>query len=131
MRLCDLRRSLGAGFLTGNLVNNQQEGTRMSEDNPLGKAMQRIFSDNQLHEAMKKFDTEVRALGLSSIEVAIRWAAHHSALGEEDCIILGASKTKQLVETVSFIRKGPLASEVIALTEELWAVAQMSRGSIL
>ncbi|POS70323.1 hypothetical protein DHEL01_v211285 [Diaporthe helianthi] len=124
-------RSLAAGFLTGNSVNNKSEGTRMSEDNPLGKAMQRVFSGDELHQAMRKFDTGVRALGLSSIEVAIRWAAHNSALRDDDSIILGASKVKQLEETVGFIRRGPLAPEVIDLTNELWAVAQLSRGDVI
>lgn len=103
----------------------------MSEENPLGKAMQRVFAGDELHKAMKKFDNEVTALGLSSIEVAIRWAAHHSALRDEDSIILGASKSRQIEETVALIRKGPLAPEVIALTDELWAVTKSSRGDIL
>lgn len=124
-------RSLAAGFLTGNLVNNKSEGTRMSEENPLGKAMQRVFAGDQLHQAMKEFDAEVRALGLSSIEVAIRWAAHHSALRDEDSIILGASKSRQLEETVALIRKGPLAPEVITVADKLWASAKLSRGDIL
>lgn len=125
------QRALAAGFLTGKLVNNQHEGTRMSDDNPLGKAVQRIFKGEELHQAMKKFDTETKAHGVSSMEVAIRWAAHHSALGDEDAIILGASKEAQLVESVSLIRKGPLPSPVLALVEELWATVQETRGNIL
>lgn len=124
-------RTLGAGFLTGNLVNNRSEGTGMSEENPLGKAMQRVFAGDEPNRAMKKLVTEVRALGLSSTEVAIRWAVHHSALRDEDSIILGASKSRQIEETVALIRKGPLTPEVIALTDELWALTQLSRGDIL
>ncbi|KAK3370561.1 putative oxidoreductase [Podospora didyma] len=124
-------RALGAGFLTGKFVNNQHEGTRLSDDNPLGKAMQRVFSDEELRRAVKEFDTEVKKHGLSSLEVAVRWVAHHSALRDADAIILGASKETQLQETVSLIQKGPLDPPVLALVDELWASVQQSRENVL
>lgn len=123
--------TLGAGFLTGNLVNNQHDGTRMAADNPLGKAMQRVFSGEELHRAVKKFDVDVRAQGFSSLEVAVRWALHHSALGDGDGIIIGASKESQLQESVSFIRKGRLPSTVVALVEDLWTAVSGTRGKVL
>lgn len=103
----------------------------MSDDNPLGKAMQRVFAGEELLQAVKTFDAKVKAKGLSSLEVAIRWAVHHSALGDEDAIILGASKATQLQESISLIQKGPLESPVIALVEELWAAVQQTRGDVL
>ncbi|ROV88403.1 hypothetical protein VPNG_10297 [Cytospora leucostoma] len=126
-----ITRALAAGFLTGKLVNNQQQGTRLADDNPLGKAVQKVFGAEELHQAMKTFDTAVKKHSLSSLEVAIRWAAHHSALGSEDAIILGASKESQLIESVSLIRKGPLPSIVLALVEDLWAAVQQTRGNVL
>lgn len=103
----------------------------MSEENPLGKAMQRVFDDELLHQAVKKFDTEVKAHGLSSLEVAVRWAVHHSALNDNDGVILGSSKGAQLQESVSLIRKGILPSPILALVEDLWAAVQSTRGSVL
>lgn len=126
-----LTRALAAGFLTGKLVNNQHEGTRFSEDNPLSKAIQRVFGSEELHQALRKFDAEVKAQGLSSLEVSIRWAAHHSALGDEDAIILGASKEAQLQETVSLIRKGPLPSLILGLVDELWVTVRETRANVL
>ncbi|KAJ4410990.1 hypothetical protein N0V82_009094 [Gnomoniopsis sp. IMI 355080] len=124
-------RTLGAGFLTGNAVNNQREGTRMSDDNPLGKAMKKVFDEEVLKQAVKTFDEKVKAHGLSSLEVAIRWIFHHSVLHDDDGIILGASKGVQLQETVSLIWKGALSSPILAVVEDLWAAVQPTRGNVL
>lgn len=80
---------------------------------------------------MKKFDTEVKSHNLTSIEVAIRWIAHHSALGDEDGIIIGASKAEQVRETVIMIKKGPLPKEVLRTAEDLWSAVKGSRGEII
>lgn len=89
-------RPLAAGFLTGKLTNNDHAGTRACDDNPLGKAVQKLFSADDLNAAMRKFDTQVKSYDLSPIEVAVRWPAHHPALRDEDGIILGASKSEQI-----------------------------------
>ncbi|KUI53260.1 Aflatoxin B1 aldehyde reductase member 2 [Cytospora mali] len=75
---------LAAGFLTGKLVNNEHADTRLSDSNPLGKIVQH------------RFDAAVKAEGLTPTEVALRWVGYHSALGDGDAIILGASKTAQI-----------------------------------
>ncbi|EED14542.1 oxidoreductase, putative [Talaromyces stipitatus ATCC 10500] len=122
---------LAAGFLTGKLVNNQHAGSRFGDENPLGKSAQKLFGAAELLDAMNAFDTRVKACGLSSLEVAIRWIAHHSALSNEDGIILGASKTPQISETVELVRKGPLPAKVLDLTEELWDAVKEIRGQII
>ena len=45
--------------------------------------VQKMFSDDQLIDAMRKFDTAVKEKGLTSAEVALRWVMHHSALTED------------------------------------------------
>lgn len=80
---------------------------------------------------MKKFDAEVKSHNLTSIEVAIRWIAHHSALGDEDGVIIGASKAEQVRETVIMIKKGPLPKEVLRTAEDLWSAVKGSRGEII
>lgn len=93
--------------------------------------MQRVYGGEELQQAVKKFDTEVKTHGLSSLEVAVRWAVHHSALGDEDGIILGASKETQLQDSVALIRKGQLPSPVLALVEDLWAAISQTRSNVL
>lgn len=117
--------------MTGNVVNNEHKGTRFSDDNPIGKAAQKLFGAEDLHSAMKTFDSEVKSYNMTSIEVAIRWIAHHSALGDEDGIILGASKEQQVRESVAMIEKGPLPEEVLKAAEKLWSAVKGSRGEII
>ena len=80
---------------------------------------------------MKKFEAEARSHHVTPIEVALRWIAHHSALRDEDGIILGASKVKQIRETVFMIRKGPLPREVLKTAEDFWSAVKGSRGEII
>ncbi|KAI1496601.1 putative oxidoreductase [Biscogniauxia marginata] len=124
-------RSLASGFLTGKLINNEALGTRFSDDNPIGKALQKVFGAEDLHRAVKNFDVKVKAHDMTPIEVAIRWVSHHSALGDNDSIVIGASKTAQLVETVAFIQKGPLPAAVLTLADELWDAIKETRGDII
>ncbi|KAK7737353.1 hypothetical protein SLS53_006656 [Cytospora paraplurivora] len=122
---------LAAGFLTGKLVNNEHADTRLSDSNPLGKIVQRAFGSEDLRYAMKRFDAAVKAEGLTPTEVALRWVAYHSALGDGDAIILGASKTAQIQETVRMIRKGGLSPELVGMAEEIWEAVKESRDGIL
>ena len=92
---------MAVGYLNGKLVNNQHEGTRFGDSNPLGKAVQKLYGEEELSSAMRKFDTQVRSYNLTSLEVSIRRVAYHSASASEDGIILGVSKTKQIRETVT------------------------------
>ncbi|KAI0428275.1 putative oxidoreductase [Xylaria sp. FL1042] len=123
--------AVAAGFLTGNFVNGQHAGTRMGDDNPLGKQLQRMYGSEDVLNAVKTFDAETRALGLTPLEVAVRWIFHHSKLTDDDCVVLGASKVEQIVESVAFVRKGRLADHVLPLVEELWGSVKESRGEVI
>ena len=126
-----MNRPLAAGFLTGKLVNKEHAGTRFGDDNPLGKFAQKLLGAEDLHSAMRKFDTEARSHNMTPIEVAVRWIAHHSALRGEDGIIFGASKVEQIRETVAMIEKGPLPGEVLRTAEDLWSAVKGTRGEII
>lgn len=123
-----MQRILEAGFLTGKFLNNENIGTRFDDNNPLGKFVQRAFADETLHAAVKKLDGQVREKGLTMTEVAVRLAVHQLALGDNDAVIIGASKAAQLEETVRMIRKGPLPAEFLELADELWDTLKPSRG---
>ncbi|KAI1367953.1 putative oxidoreductase [Xylaria arbuscula] len=124
-------QSLAAGFLTGKLVNNEHAGTRFGDDHPLGAIARKMFGGEDLLAGMKKFDKDVKALGLTPLEVAARWITHHSALGDNDGVLLGASRCDQIVDTVGIIRKGPLPDAVLPLVEELWDAVKETRAPIL
>ncbi|KAF2970690.1 hypothetical protein GQX73_g2912 [Xylaria multiplex] len=123
--------AMAAGFLTGNFVNGKHAGTRMGDDNPLGKQMQTMYKSQDMLDAVKNFDTQTRALGLTPLEVSVRWIFHHSKLMDDDCVLLGASKIEQIVENVAFIQKGPLPDDVLPLVEELWDSVQETRSEVI
>lgn len=107
--------------MTGNLTNNTTDGTRFSASNPIGARLgPRFTSSTKLAAAMQTFDVTVKSLGLTPAEVSLRWLAHHSALQEQDGIILGASREAQVVKSVEGIQKGKLKAEVVELVETLW-----------
>ncbi|KAI2637806.1 putative oxidoreductase [Hypomontagnella submonticulosa] len=124
-------RSAASGLLTGKAVTGNAAGTRFGDDNPLGSAMNRVFGAPDLRAAVIAFDAAVREKGALPLEVAIRWVMYHSALGDEDGVLIGASKTAQVVETVEFVRRGPLPEELLKLAEELWDAVKDTRSEIL
>lgn len=124
-------RPLASGFLTGKLVNNEHAGTRFGDDNPLGKFAQKLFGAEDLHAAMRNFQHEATSHKMTALEVAVRWIAHHSALRDEDGIILGASNVEQIQETIKMIEKGPLPEDTLKATEQIWAAVKETRGSII
>lgn len=63
--------------------------------------------------------------------MAIRQMAHHSALGDDDGTILGASKPEQVTGTVEMNRIWPLPAEVLRIAEELWDTVEETRGKII
>ena len=62
--------------------------------------------------------------GLSMEGASLRWLAHHSALGEGDGIILGASKPAQIEASAAEIAKGPLPDSVAKELSGLWEPAR-------
>lgn len=124
-------RPLAAGFLTGKFVRNDVAGTRFDPASPVGNIMQKMFSGDQLIEAMNKFDAAVQEKGLTSQEVALRWLMNHSPLGDGDGVILSASRIDQIHATVGLTKKGPLEEDVLVLVEQLWQDVKSLREDIL
>lgn len=90
-----------------------------------------MFGGEELFHAMKIYDEEVKAQGLKTVEVALRWIAHHSALRDGDGIVIGASKVEQAVSTADLIKKGPLPDAILAAVEDLWKHVEKVRGDII
>ena len=51
---------------------------------------------------------------------SLRWLFYHSALDENDAIILGATRTKQIETNMAEIQKGPLDDAVVEAFEKAW-----------
>jgi aflatoxin B1 aldehyde reductase len=54
------------------------------------------------------------------LSASLRWLAYHSALNEDDAIILGASKVEQIDHSSAAVASGPLPEDVVEEFEKLW-----------
>jgi aflatoxin B1 aldehyde reductase len=64
---------------------------------------------------------------MTMIEATYRWLLSHSALGEQDGLLLGASSMKQLEENLKACKatdKGPLSAEILEAFEEAWKLTE-------
>ena len=109
----------------------QLDGTRWSNESPMGKAFQSLFAAPEIHEAMKTFQTALRKHGLSSTEVSLRRLYHHSELRDGDGIIIGASRDGQLEDNLGAFEKGPLESDVLSAINQFWASLKKVREDVL
>lgn len=57
---------------------------------------------------------------LTLIESALRWMAHHSGLGPNDGIIIGASSLHHLEQNLKDLAKGPLPEAMVKAFDETW-----------
>ena len=78
-----------------------------------------------MHDAILKLQNIIEPLSITGPEASLRWMFYHSMLREDDGVIIGASKSSQLSQNISDIRKGPLPVEVVQAMNDLWvAVAE-------
>ena len=73
-----------------------------------------------MYEVLEELKAATEKAGVGLAEASMRWVMHHSALGAEDAVILGASRLEQLRSNVADARKGPLPAELLASFEAAW-----------
>ena len=99
----------------------------------------------KIFDAIKSLNRISAETGISPTELSLRWIANvrqrsetlaqpttntiltqHSALKAElgDGIILGASSTKQLEETVAALEAGPLSDDAASAMSNLWEICK-------
>lgn len=116
--------ALASGYLTCNHID--------ADGKPTGRfAKNSSYAAPEVAAAMEGFVKGCRAHGLPPVEVASRWIAHHSALRENDGIVVGASRLAQVCDTVAIISKGPLPQEVAVLVGGIWDAVEHKRGSMI
>ena len=77
-----------------------------------------------MHVAMTKLQAKLDSQRTTAADASLRWLYYHSALGEGDGLILGASKTTQIQRNAESISKGSLPNDLIKAFEEAWAEIQ-------
>jgi aflatoxin B1 aldehyde reductase len=111
---------LAGGFLTGRATRGDVEGTRYAADNQVAKNLNAMYDKPDMHATMTDLLDTIGPLQISGSEACLRWLYYHSILGENDGVILGASKVPQIVQNVGDVSKGPLPAEVVQKIDRLW-----------
>jgi len=70
-----------------------------------------------IHEKLSGVCKEV---SLSLKEATLRWLMHHSILGKDDGVVLGASSTEQMEENINACEGGKLPESVVDAFEQSW-----------
>ncbi|KAL8648175.1 MAG: hypothetical protein Q9210_005140 [Variospora velana] len=112
---------LASGFLTGNLsLGNDLTGTRFGEGHYIGAFYRPMYDKPAMHAAIQELHAFLEPRGVTMAEAALRWLFHHSALGPDDALILGATKLAQIESNMSQIKKGPLTEETVEMFDKTW-----------
>ena len=93
--------------------------------------MRELHDQDVLDTALKRSEEVTEAFGVTTIDAALRWAYYHSALAENDGIILGASSIAQIESKVESIGRGPLPEELLRISNGIWKGLEPSRGDVI
>ncbi|KAK3670979.1 hypothetical protein LTR78_009095 [Recurvomyces mirabilis] len=109
---------LGGGFLLGNFTTEgHQSGSRFATQ---GGMYNNFYDRPALHEAVAKLRAISEKSGLGMDELNLRWLKFHSILGDEDGMILGASKLPYIEKNHAQLSKGPLQESVAKQLDALF-----------
>ncbi|KAM7190436.1 aflatoxin B1 aldehyde reductase member 2 [Naviculisporaceae sp. PSN 640] len=127
---------IAGGFLSGaydaSLLNasaDKPTDGRFS-DKFIGGAMREVVFKEANFRAVAELRKTTDKLGISPVEVALRWLRWHSKLnmdqekGGNDGIIIGVSKLNHLDTNLDALEKGPLEQEVLDAVERMYKIAK-------
>jgi aryl-alcohol dehydrogenase-like predicted oxidoreductase len=98
-------------------VLNPAPGTRFDAMKVFGD----MYLKKPLLDALGILKSKCDEEGITTMEGTMRWFMHHSPLEENDGVILGASSTKQIDESLTACENGPLPIGLAKAFEDLWA----------
>jgi len=101
-------------------VLNPAPGTRFDAMKVFGN----MYLKQPHIDALATLKGQCDAEGIATMEATMRWFLHHSPLVENDGVILGASSTKQIDESLKACEKGPLPNGLAKAFEDLWAAVK-------
>ncbi|KAK5045900.1 hypothetical protein LTR84_008686 [Exophiala bonariae] len=128
--LFQLLRKLGMAFyafspLAGGLlakplaeIRTPAKGSRFDEMKIFGD----IYLTKEILGALEMVQSRCDVEGVPLMEATMRWFVHHSPLGKEDGVIIGASTEAQIDASLNACEKGPLSEEMQRKWAELWGV---------
>jgi aflatoxin B1 aldehyde reductase len=117
---------IAGGFLTKS-ASDLDSGAGRFNVQAIGGLYSKLYDSPTMREALVKWNEIADKEGVSNAELAYRWVAHHSPIakddfvsGEENGVIIGASKHEQIEQTIGAIKKGKLSEQAVKGIEEIW-----------
>ncbi|KZV91062.1 Aldo/keto reductase [Exidia glandulosa HHB12029] len=112
---------LAGGLLAGKVAKGGDlpEG-RFGGESGMAKMYRARYLQDGYFSALEDIKAVATKHGLTTIEIALRWCQHHSALTPTDGVILGASSASQLEQNCADSEKGPLPADVLDVLDAAW-----------
>lgn len=113
---------MAGGFLAKTPEYIEQGQGSWNPNTPTGKFQRDLFYKPSYMKMLAEFGTLSEKTGISRAGLAYRWVRHHSVLKKSlgDEMIIGASTSDQLANTMQELEGGPLEPWIIQRMEELW-----------
>lgn len=113
---------LGGGYFSKPVkeLKTPPRGTRLDEM----KVFKEIYVNDTSIGLLEKLTKACQGHGIAVKEATLRWFMHHSALGDEDGVILGASSEEQAEENLGACEGGRLPEDVAECFESMWPAYQ-------
>lgn len=113
---------MAGGFLAKTPEYIEQGQGSWNPNTPTGKFQRDLFYKPSYMKMLAEFGTLSEKTGISRAGLAYRWVRHHSILKNEtgDEMIIGASTSDQLANTMEELEGGPLEPWIVQRMEELW-----------
>ncbi|PVH70431.1 Aldo/keto reductase [Cadophora sp. DSE1049] len=105
--------------LTGASLTGRFDQTTMAGQLYLG-----MYGKPSILAALEQWEEIANQAGVTKAALAYRWVAYHSALGDDDALVFGASSLKQMNETLGAYEEGPLSTEIVKKVEEIWELVK-------
>ncbi|KIP05713.1 hypothetical protein PHLGIDRAFT_488312 [Phlebiopsis gigantea 11061_1 CR5-6] len=116
---------LGGGFFTGryrSIHDVAEPGSRFDPGIGRTNNYRNRYWNEAYFNALASIEAVAQKHNLTTAEVALRWASHHSLLKREhgDAIIVGASTVGHIEQNLLDLEKQPLPEEVLRVLDESW-----------
>jgi len=115
--------SLASGFLTGKYqrgIDPVKGVDRFAQSRRIEQYQERYLHRDEMFDALDAITTAAEVAGLTTLEAAIRWTQHHSAVDGTlgDAVLIGVSRLEQLEPVMAASTKGPLPMTVVEAFEQ-------------
>ena len=128
LKICFFAYSpLAGGFLVKSPETIKNGGSgRWDPTSYAGQLYHRLYNKRSLVKALSEWEAIATEFGASKAALAYRFVAYSSALrgGCGDGMIVGATKSEQLEQTLESINAGPLPDAAVKRIDKVWEMVK-------